>query len=154
MNDSPPTKSSRKFAAGAGLIAAGAIAGGLLANSLAADATTSTPSPAAAGSSSYSQGPHGGPGRGGALDLSGTVTAVNADSDGTTGSVTIKTASGTTTYTVSSDSDIDKNGESQLSKLAAGDAVRFSATGTTIQILHAGSESLDRPHGPGPSGSA
>jgi preprotein translocase subunit YajC len=79
------------------------------------------------------------------LDLSGTVTAVG------TSSVTIKTASGTSTYAVTSTSDIDKDGESQLSKLAAGDAVRFSTTtsGTTVTIdkLHAGNEALNGPQG-------
>jgi hypothetical protein len=61
--------------------------------------------------------------------------------------VTIKTATGTTTYTVNgnSDIDIDKNGESQLSKLVAGDAVRFSLDGTTIDKLHAGDEAKDAP---------
>jgi hypothetical protein len=68
------------------------------------------------------------------------------------------TASGKT-YAVTSNSDIDKNGEASLSSLAVGDAVTFdtdpSAATPTIDKLHAGSESLDRPTGPpaeGPPG--
>ena len=80
------------------------------------------------------------------LPLSGTVSAVGTDS------VTIKTSTATTTYAVTSSSDIDKNGEATLSDLAPGDAVTFSTTtsGTTASIdkLHAGSEALDRPTGP------
>jgi hypothetical protein len=66
---------------------------------------------------------------------------------------------GSTTYTVSTASDIDKNGESTLSSVTVGDAVTFSTVtsgGTTsIDKLHAGSEALDRPTGAGsrPSGS-
>lgn len=87
---------------------------------------------------------HGGPGRG--LGRSGTVTALTGSS------VTIKTASGTTTYAVTPSSDIDKNGEAALSDLVVGDAVRFSAitsgTTQTIDKLHAGDEAKDRPEAP------
>ena len=80
------------------------------------------------------------------LPDSGTVTAVG------TSSVTI----GTTVYAVDSNSDIDKNGESTLSALAVGDAVRFSTVTNngvvTIAILHAGSEALDMPSGNPPTG--
>lgn len=66
-------------------------------------------------------------------------------------SVTIKTASGTTQYAVTTSSDIDKNGEAKLSDLKVGDAVTFSTTTvsgkSTIDKLHAGNESLDAPHG-------
>jgi hypothetical protein len=86
------------------------------------------------------------------LPLSGTVTAVGTDS------VTIKTSSGTSTYVVTSASDIDKNGEAQLSDLAVGDAVTFSTVGSdttpTIDKLHAGDEALDRPQGPPLAGSS
>jgi hypothetical protein len=76
------------------------------------------------------------------------VTAVGSST------VTIKTSTGTTTYQVDSNSDIDKNGEAQLSSLKAGDAVRFSVKdGNVIDILHAGDEALDRPQGPGPNDS-
>lgn len=145
----------------AGLVAAGLVAGGVLAISgLASASTTSTPttsgtttstSPAGPGVQENDGIPEASEHHGFALRLPGTVTAVGTDS------VTIKTASGTTTYSVTSASDIDKNGEATLSSLAVGDAVRFSVNGTTIDKLHAGSESLDRPagapHGPiGPGG--
>jgi hypothetical protein len=72
-----------------------------------------------------------------------------------TSSVTIQTSSATTTYAVTSSSDIDKNGESTLSVLAVGDAVTFSTVttnGTTaIDKLHAGNAALDMPPG-GPGG--
>lgn len=81
---------------------------------------------------------------------SGTVTAVGSNS------VTIKTSSGTSTYGVTSASDIDKNGEAQLRDLKVGDAVRFTAETangvTIIDKLHAGDEAKDRPAAP-PSGS-
>jgi putative ribosome biogenesis GTPase RsgA len=67
-----------------------------------------------------------------------------------TSSVTIKTSSATTTYQVDANSDIDKNGEATLKDLVVGDAVRFSVDSsnkTTIDKLHAGTESLDRPKG-------
>jgi hypothetical protein len=79
------------------------------------------------------------------LGLTGTVTSVG------TSSVTIKTSSGAIkTYKVDASSDIDKNGEAQLSSLAAGDAVRYSLLrGTnTIDKLHAGSEAKDAPSRP------
>lgn len=65
-----------------------------------------------------------------------------------TSSVTIKTASGTTEYSVTSNSDIDKNGESTLSNLAAGDVVTFSvdtANAKQIDKLHAGDEAKNAP---------
>ena len=141
---------------GVGLVAAGLVAGGVLAGTLGASAASGTSSPTAtysAGSSSSSatdQDLGGDHGHGHGPDLSGTVTAVG------TSSVTIKTSSGTTTYAVSGSSDIDKNGESQLSKLVVGDAVTFSTTtsGTTVTIdkLHAGNEALDRPQKSSQSG--
>jgi len=85
------------------------------------------------------------------LNLTGTVTAVG------TSTVTIKTSSGAIkTYTINASSDIDKNGEAQLSSLAVGDAVRYSVrTGTsTIDKLHAGDEAKDAPaHGTPPGSS-
>ena len=70
------------------------------------------------------------------MDLSGTVSAVGS------GSVTIKTSSATTTYTIDSASDVDKNGEAKVADLGVGDAVRFSVRSgtTTIDKLHAGNE--------------
>ena len=74
--------------------------------------------------------------------------------------MTIKTSSGTTTYAVTSSSDIDKNGEATLSNLSVGDAVTFSTTGSgssvTIDKLHAGNDALDWPTAPpaGANGSA
>jgi len=74
-----------------------------------------------------------------------------------TSTVTIKTSSGAIkTYTINASSDIDKNGEAQLSSLAVGDTVRYLVrTGTsTIDKLHAGNEAKDAPaHGTPPGSS-
>lgn len=145
-----------------GLGAAGLVAGVVLAGTMGAQAATSTPSPSASSgtsSSTTATDPH--PGDNGAdgvpeaqehhgggrhaLDLSGTVTAVGA------GSVTIKTATATTEYAVTSASDIDKNGEAALKDLAVGDAVTFSVDSTNakqIDKLHAGDETKNRPQAP------
>jgi hypothetical protein len=145
---------------GAALLVGGALAGGLLAGTLTAGAATTSPSPSETSATAgpgvqendgipESQEHHGDRGHG--LDLTGTVTAVGRDS------VTIKTPSGTTTYTVDSTSDIDKNGEAQLPSLATGDAVRYSVRNgtTTIDKLHAGDESKNFPGGgPDPSSSS
>ncbi len=143
-----------------GYAGVGLLAGGVLATTLSAHAAT-TPTPTTTTTSSSSaaaadpnpgdngadgvpeaQEVHSGGGHGGGLNLSGTVTAVG------TSSVTIKTATGTTEYSVSSSSDIDKNGEAAVSNLAAGDAVTFSvdsANGKQIDKLHAGDEAKNRP---------
>jgi hypothetical protein len=133
---------------GASLVGMGVAGGGYLAaGPLASAATTaSTTKPAVSAHATHPNGrPLGAPP--GRMALSKTVTAV-----GTT-SVTI----GTTVYAVDSSSDIDKNGEATLSDLVVGDAVRFSTVTksgvVTIAILHAGTESLDRPTGP-PGGGA
>ena len=139
-----PQRRWGRFGTKAALVAAGVVAGGVLASTLTATAATSsstaTPSTAASAAAGTCRG-------GGALSLSGTVTAVG------TSSVTIKTSSGTTTYAVSSTSDIDKNGEASLSALKVGDAVRFNTSTVsgkvTIDKLHAGNEALDMPmHAP------
>ncbi|MDT0264092.1 hypothetical protein [Jatrophihabitans lederbergiae] len=122
-------------------ILAGGAAGVVIASTVGAGAAT-TASPGATDSSSSSNS-----GRGYHIPAnSGTVSAVG------TNSVTIKTTAGTTTYGVTSTSDIDKNGEAQLSNLAVGDAVTFNTqtvNGTTIiDKLHAGDEAKDRPAGP------
>lgn len=113
-----------------GYVGAGLLAGAVLATTSTAQAASPTPTPTTTGSTSTtttdphpgdngadgvpeSQEVHSG-GHGGALDLSGTVTAVSPSS------VTIKIASGTTDYSVTSNSDIDKTGEATLSNLAAG----------------------------------
>ena len=138
----------------AGLLGTGALVGGILAATMSAGAApaANSPSPRPPGVPGYGapwSGHPDGPGmRGHALDQTGTVTAVGATS------VTIKTSKGTTTYAVTSTSDIDKNGEAKLSDLKVGDAVRFSSVTVsgkaTIAILHAGSETLNRPqHRPG-----
>jgi hypothetical protein len=156
----------RRWAVGAGLVAAGVVSGAILAGTLSAGAATSPTTPA---TPQYRQ--SAGPGvqendgipesqehHGGSLNQTGSVTAVGTDT------VIIKTSSGTTTYKVDSSSDIDKNGEAQLSNMADGDAVRFSVQSgtTTIDKLHAGDESKDLPTAPqnsngsstSPSGSA
>lgn len=152
-----------------GLAGAGLTAGVVLATTLGAQAATSTPSPSTSTPSATStvapgahQGDNGadgvpesqevhGHGRGGALDLSGTVTAVG------TSSVTIKTSTATKAYAVTSSSDIDKNGEGALKDLAVGDAVTFSVDSTattTIDKLHAGDEAKNLPpHTFDPTGS-
>jgi len=143
----PAPKRRRGLLAGAALVGAGAVAGAILGTTVLSGAATTTPTPSSgsgAGSSSSSCPRGGGPGH--ALALSGTVTAVGSSS------VTIRTSSGTTTYQVGANSDIDKNGEAKLSDLKVGDAVRFSVTsGNVIDKLHAGNEALDRPRG-GPGG--
>ena len=140
-------RTKRGMLVAAALLGTGTIAGAIIgATALSNAATTSTSPSTGSSSSNYGVAEPGGH-RGGGLDLSGTVTAVGASS------VTIKTASATATYTVNTSSDIDKNGEAKLSDLKAGDAVTFSvdSTGKTIDKLHAGNESLDRPQG-APSG--
>jgi len=140
----PPAPSRRRgLAVKVGLVGAGVAAGAIAGTTFLSSAATSSSAPnSAAPPSSQCQGGHRGP----HLNLSGTVTAVGSSS------VTIKTGSGTTTYQVDANSDIDKNGEAQLSSLKVGDAVRFSVRGgNVIGILHAGNEALDRPPmGPGP----
>ena len=142
----------RRRIVGASLVAGGVLTGAVLAGTLSANAA-STPTPAASSTATQAapgvqendgipeaQEHHGGH----ALGLTGTVTAVG------NGTVTIKTATGSTiTYTVNSASDIDKNGEAQLSSLAPGDAVRYSVNSgtTTIDKLHAGTETKDLPSG-------
>lgn len=183
MPDTDPTSSatsgrSRSLAVKSGLVAAGLIAGGVLATTLTATAATPSPSASPRAGSSGSSGTatpqqgqpgvqendgipesqehHGHGGRGRGLSLSGTVTAVTGSS------VTIKTATARTTYAVASTSDIDKNGEAQLSDLVVGDAVTFSVTSAsapTIDKLHAVDETRDRPQAPSgtftaPSGTA
>jgi hypothetical protein len=154
-------KRRRGLIPAAGLLAGGAVAGAVLAGTMSAGAASS-PSPAA--TSSTTEDPHPGDngadgipesqehhGGGHGLDLSGTVTAVSVSGN----TVTIKTASATTTYKVTSSSDIDKNGEAQLSSLAVGDAVRFSVdSGTTIDKLHAGDEAKNMPAAPSSSSSS
>ena len=153
-----------------GLLGAGGVAGALISATTTATAAPSSSSTAASGSTSTSNGsspsanappptpqygsappsgslPPTGTARG--LPDNGTVTAVGSSS------VTIKTSSGTTTYAVTSTSDIDKNGEAQLSDLAVGDTVTFSTVASsatpTIDKLHVGNEALDMPKGPPPT---
>ena len=144
------TRSKPKLWVSAGLLSAG-LAGGLsLGASLPSGATDTSSTTTAAT-------PRRAPARRVVLTLasapyqglpkSGTVTAVGTDS------VTIDG----TVYAVTSSSDIDKNGEATLSSLAVGDKVTFSTVASelppTIDKLHAGNESLDRPTG-GPSSSS
>jgi|tagenome__1003787_1003787.scaffolds.fasta_scaffold20532799_2 hypothetical protein len=128
----------------AALVAAGLIAGGVLTGALSAGAATVTGITNSSSSVTDADAHHGQ-----ALALTGTVTAVGTDT------LTIKTSTGaTTTYKVDTSSDIDKNGEAQLSNLVAGDAVRYSlGTGTTtIDKLHAGDEAKDLPPAPSSTG--
>ena len=133
----------QRWAAGTALLGAGAAGGGILASSMMANAATSSSDTSSSVAASTSAGASTNPD----LSQSGTVTAVGASS------VTI----GTTTYAVDANSDIDKNGEASLSSLAVGDAVTFSTVTTngtaTIGKLHAGTESLNMPHGRPPDSS-
>ena len=154
------TSSRRTAFQASGLLIAGAVAGGILAATIGASASTpfaSTGSAPFAGGGTYTAGPaYGGPDHHGMRPFApmsaGTVTSVGSDS------VTIKSATGTKTYTVDANSDIDKNGEAQLSDLKVGDAARFAVRpGTSaIAVLHAGDEAKDAPafggrhHGPCP----
>jgi hypothetical protein len=129
-----------------GVAAGAAITWGVVGANAASTTSGATTAPAASTSTSSVQAPPAGfrdHGRGGGLDSSGAVTAVGASS------VTIKTSAGSKTYKVTSSSDIDKNGEAELSDLKAGDAVRFDTTtvngAAVIDHLHAGNEALDRP---------
>ena len=134
----------RRSIAGATLVGLGAVGGSYAAAATGAFASTHSPGHSTTTKPAIPLAgrlkPPGAP-----LPMSGTVAAVG------TSSVTI----GTTTYAVDSNSDIDKNGESTLSALSVGDAVRFSIVTTNgvvaIDKLHAGSEALDRPPG-GPMG--
>ncbi|MDP9094768.1 MAG: hypothetical protein M3N95_17975 [Actinomycetota bacterium] len=143
------------------LIGGGIAAGAIGATALGASAATSTTGSTAAvynasmGSNAAAApggtAAPGGPGGYQVPQLSGTVTAVGS------ASVTIRTSTATTTYQVTSASDIDKNGEAQLSNLVVGDAVTFNVmpnSASTINKLHAGDEAKDRPVGPPTNGLA
>lgn len=149
-----------------GLGVAGLLAGVVLASTVGASAATSTPrlnNAVTSSSPSTATDPHlGDNGQDGVpeaqehhgrhhLGLSGTVTAVG------TSSVTIKTATATTEYAVTSASDLDKNGEAALKNLAVGDAVTFSvnnANAKQIDKLHAGDQTNDMPTAPNGSSSS
>ncbi|WP_256796433.1 hypothetical protein [Terrabacter sp. Ter38] len=151
-----------------GYAAAGLVAGAVLATTVGAQAATVLPGASSTPSTSATTDPHPGDngadgvpeanevhgghdGHGGRLDLSGTVTAV------TSSSVTIKTAIATTTYSVTSTSDIDKNGEATVSALVVGDQVTFSvdsANPKQIDKLHAGDETKNMPAGMATSGTS
>jgi hypothetical protein len=140
------------------LVGTGLVSGAILGSTLTAGASTSsstsgaatvssTGSSNSAGSSTSSGSPAGPPNAAyKGLPDTGTVTAIGSNT------VTI----GGKTYAVTSSSDIDKNGEASLSSLAVGDSVTFStvssASTPTIDKLHAGNETLDRPAGPPPGG--
>src|SRR6266516_462627 len=138
----PAPRRARRAAAAGGLVVAGVAIGALVATAWGAGATTSgsgSPGVDQTSAVGWANQPGGGYGR---LSESGTVTAVGSSS------VTIKTSSGTTTYQVTANSDIDKNGEAKLSDLKVGDAVRVSARTVNgqqvIVVLHAGNEALNR----------
>jgi hypothetical protein len=139
-------RSKPKLWASAALLAIGVTSGTILGTTVGASASTTSSTTSNSGSSATPPAPTY---RG--LPESGTVTAVGSNT------VTIDGK----TYAVTSNSDIDKNGEATLSSLAVGDKVTFntvaSASTPTIDKLHAGNESLDRPSGPpmgGPQGGA
>jgi hypothetical protein len=139
-----PQRRRRGMIAAAGLLGVGVVAGAVIGATALSNAATSGTSPGSSSTSTSTSEANERHGGGHGLDLSGTVTSVGPST------VTIKTSSGTTAYKVDANSDIDKNGESSLSKLAVGDAVTFSvdsSASTTIDKLHTGTESLNMPHG-------
>ena len=131
----------RRSITGATLVGLGAVGGSYAAAATRAFASTRAPSLTTTAKSAAPLGGRLKPPRA-PFPMSGTVTAIGSSS------VTI----GTTTYAVDANSDIDKNGESTLSALSVGDVVHFSSVTTngvvTINRLHAGSETLDRPGRP------
>jgi hypothetical protein len=154
---------SKAVVSGLALLGAGAIAGGIASTAVSASAATTTSTTAATGnsgsggsSSTSSTVPGSGRQRPGAppgaaaLPLHGTITAVGDSS------VTIKTSTGTTTYAVTSTSDIEKKGKTTLSALSVGDTVAFSTVttdGTTaIDTLVAGTAPSGMAGGCGPGG--
>jgi len=146
MSFSDQLRTKPKLWLSAGLVAVGLAGGAILGATMSASASTGTTQPSNSGGSTSPSStstpsspdthPHGGD-----LTNSGTVTAVGSNS------VTIDGK----TYVVGSNSDIDKNGESSVSNLAVGDKVIFStdtsASTPTIDKLHTGNESLNRPAG-------
>ena len=148
--NSPEARRGMRTGLKIALIGAGIAVGAVGATAIGANAATTTTGSATSSSStsgSTSGSAAAGPAAGGyhVPGTSGTVTAVGSSS------VTIKTSTGTKTYAVTSASDIDKNGEAQLSNLVVGDAVTFNVmpnSATTIDKLHAGDEAKDRPAGP------
>ena len=140
---SPATRagsSRRRLVVGSGLVGAGVVAGAIVGGTLLSQAATPSASVPAQGASTAAGNC---PDRGQWPNLTGVVTKVG------TSTVDIKIGSASAkTYSVTSKSDIDKNGEAKLSSLKVGDKVRFSATaGDVIEVLHAGQEGLDGPHG-------
>ncbi len=136
-------RTKSKVLASAGLVAGGLTAGAILGSTFTAGAATTSPAGSTSSSSVIPSSNGQSPGYH-VPDKSGTVTALGSNS------VTIDA----TTYAVTSSSDIDKNGEASVSALVVGDKVTFSTDASvsspTIDKLHAGSESLDRPsRGPG-----
>lgn len=137
-SDRTPASRRRRQVTAVSLVGAGVVTGGILAGTLSAGASTSgsaKAAPAASWSTSPStaepmpDGPHGGMGR---LAQTGTVTAVGASS------VTVRTATATTTFQVTSASTVVKNGAAGLAGVKVGDTVRFGTTttgGTTIAVL-------------------
>ena len=140
------TRARRGTATAIALIAGGALAGGILASTVGASASNSTTAAETAASSPAPAASSPSPGQGKRPDfagaprlkqLTGTVTAVGSDT------VTIKTSTATTTYSVTSTSHISINetGPGALSGVKVGDTVFFSTTtdgGTVIANLRDG----------------
>ena len=126
-------RSRRAIASAIVLVAGGAVAGGILSSTLGASAATSpTPNPSAPAPASPAPGDKHGPFAGIRANLiTGTVTAVAADS------VTIKTSAATTTYSVTSTSHISINelGAGALSGVKVGDTVHFTTTTATSNVI-------------------
>jgi hypothetical protein len=104
-----------------GLVAAGAAVGAIAVSQLHGHSAATTTSVTAPAGTIGGQLPNGGPGGPGGLDgeqhLSGTVTAVGSST------VTVQTSSGTTTYVITSSTEIVRNEQTvSLSAIKSGDA--------------------------------
>ena len=126
-------RSRRAIASAIVLVAGGAVAGGILSSTLGASAATSpAPNPSAPAPASPAPGEKHGPFSSIRANLlTGTVTAVTADS------VTIKTSTAATTYSVTSTShiSIDELGAGALSGVKVGDTVHFTTTTATSTVI-------------------
>lgn len=173
----PAAPSRRTYAVRAGLVVVGAVVGGIVVGSVHHDSSATNVPTAFAGPQANGQVPNGqvpngrlpngrlpnggqfaGGGQGGfgGLDgeqhLAGTLVSVGS------GSVTVRTSSGTATYTVTGKTEIVRNGQQvSLSALKAGDPVFVhvypagSSSRLTVERLFAGSSATDAP-GVGPVG--
>lgn len=148
---STPSSSRRALATRAGLLAAGAVLGGIVVSSTHDNSTTTTsPTGFAVPGGAFQGGPpQGGTGQGGfggglggEQHVTGTLVSVGSST------VTVRTTSGTSTYLVTSSTEIVRNGHTvALSALQADDPVLVhvypagSSAQLTVERLFAGTSS-------------